>query len=219
MMANSLPGFLDTIEADVRRLEPLLLYWPPLLPTLNAARNFVQHFCRDFGFEYTGWPGVEMGKFRLYVHFNTAKHALEAGKFRVKEQPDAAALGKTGRAEEKNGHERGQEEGVGLHDAGVELWSKRIKMSTAPYAMHGKSSFNARATVREDTVTIDDQTSFTSDVTAADAFDDGAPRSTTSIHQVRNPFEQLEERLARVREKFETIEFQTEGKQDPFKVS
>lgn len=50
---------------------------------LNEARNFVHDWCYDNRFRYTGWEGVEPRKYRLFVHFNAAKYALQRGLFRV----------------------------------------------------------------------------------------------------------------------------------------
>lgn len=50
---------------------------------LNAARNHVGRICADNNFKYNYHPGIEEQKFRCYVHFNAAKYAWQAGKFRL----------------------------------------------------------------------------------------------------------------------------------------
>jgi hypothetical protein len=57
--------------------------WPPRFIDLNAAHNHVQQVCYAMYFRYTYHPDVEKRRFRLYVHFNTAKYALSDGKFKV----------------------------------------------------------------------------------------------------------------------------------------
>lgn len=62
---------------------PIIRSWPSTFTDLNAARNFVQHCCGNNRFRYAGWPDVEQRKYRLFVHFNTAKYALQKGLFKV----------------------------------------------------------------------------------------------------------------------------------------
>jgi|SRR5690242_6902248 len=63
---------------------PLIRSWPSPFTDLNAARNFVQQWCNNNRFDYAGWPDVKLHKYRLFVHFNTAKYALRKGLFKVK---------------------------------------------------------------------------------------------------------------------------------------
>lgn len=68
---------------DIARLKKLIRTWPTTFPHLNEARNFVQDWCYQHYFRYTGWHDVDLRKFRLFVHFNTAKYALQEGVIKV----------------------------------------------------------------------------------------------------------------------------------------
>jgi hypothetical protein len=163
-----------------------------------------------------------MQYFRLYVNFNAAKHAFQAGKFTLEEQPDAAALGRTmktirGRETEKKRSGLGQEEGsVDSEDTVVESGGKRRKVETALDGMRSASSLKQSLPVAEKSGNTNPSTFSTA---TAKLIDDIRPRSTTSINTALNPFEQLEERLSRIEEKVEEIEAKPELKKDPFKVS
>jgi hypothetical protein len=208
----------ETVESDIHRLTPLILSWPPVFPILNTVRNFVQHFCLEFYFKYTGWPDLEMSKFRLYMHFNTTKYAFQAGKFMLEENPDAWAVDRAGKRRDGKGGEREvkvereKEEGsMGSEDTVVELVLERIKVSTAPYGMRSARSFDARSpNSTKPSSTVISSTNIINDIT---------PQATISIDMALNPFDQLKERLARIEGKVEEIGFKPKVEEGPFKIS
>jgi hypothetical protein len=79
---------LGAIESDIARLSLLTptSFWPTSFVDLNVARNFVGRFCYDNKFRYTGWPDLELHRYRMFVNFNMAKYAYRNGEFGIKEQ-------------------------------------------------------------------------------------------------------------------------------------
>jgi len=94
------------IERDIKRLNAVLPSWPSSFHGLNAARNYVRQFCYVLRFEYTGHPNVELHIFKLYVHFNTAKHAYKAGKFALDEDGEAMRVAGVGQVKRGGDGER-----------------------------------------------------------------------------------------------------------------
>ena len=75
---------LAAVEADIRRLLPLVPYWPSHLSGIEDALVHVDSVARWKGFTYTRFEGVEQERFRRYVKFNTVRHAYEDGRFDMK---------------------------------------------------------------------------------------------------------------------------------------
>ena len=69
------------VQADIDRIESTISEWPPFFPTLNHAKAHVQRLSLAVGFKYGEFPGIPAHRFRMYVDFNTARNAYEAGKF------------------------------------------------------------------------------------------------------------------------------------------
>jgi hypothetical protein len=78
--ASLAPGLSlrETVDKDVERLTLLLPQWPAFV-SVNAARNHVSRVAARVRFQYTGWNKVEMRRYRLLVHYYTAKRAFDAG--------------------------------------------------------------------------------------------------------------------------------------------
>ncbi|KAH7079581.1 hypothetical protein FB567DRAFT_418616, partial [Paraphoma chrysanthemicola] len=71
----------EAVEANIQRLTPLLPSRPHVFTNLSAARDHVRHVASEIGFKYIHHPGVETWKFEMWVNFNTARRAFEAGMF------------------------------------------------------------------------------------------------------------------------------------------
>jgi hypothetical protein len=69
------------VGADIKRIGSTISEWPRFFPTLNHAKAHVQRLSRAVGFKYAEFPGIPAQRFRMFVDFNTARHAYEAGKF------------------------------------------------------------------------------------------------------------------------------------------
>jgi hypothetical protein len=78
--ASLAPGLTlrETVDKDVERLLPLLPHWPAFV-SVNAARNHVSRVAVRQRFQYTGWSKVEMRRYRMMVHYYTAKRAFDEG--------------------------------------------------------------------------------------------------------------------------------------------
>ncbi|KAI4687096.1 uncharacterized protein J4E84_005467 [Alternaria hordeiaustralica] len=75
------PALRAAVEADIRRLLPLVPYWPSYFPGVEDALVHVDGVARWKDFTYTRFEGVEQERFRRYVKFNTVRHAYEDGHF------------------------------------------------------------------------------------------------------------------------------------------
>ncbi|KAH6882400.1 hypothetical protein BKA58DRAFT_464364 [Alternaria rosae] len=82
-------GLLDrsalraAVEADIRRLLPLVPYWPSHFAGVKDALVHVNGVARWKGFAYTEFEGVSADKFQRYVNYNTVRHAFEDGRFEM----------------------------------------------------------------------------------------------------------------------------------------
>jgi hypothetical protein len=191
---NSLPQ--AAIEADVSRLLPLLS-WPPTFPTLNSARNFVQNHCYATCFSYTGWEDVEIYRFRLFVHFNTAKEAYKKGVFGVSVVPDARALGEGGR--------RGEE-------AGAKKEMERNGETVVAVVGEESKAFTVKVDGGMSTLTITDT------LGSLDPSSSSSPAVPLIDIPPSDPFGALEERLSGSKERVEVLQHAPAAKEDPFKV-
>ena len=72
---------LAAVEADIRRLLPLVPYWPSHFSGVEDALIHVDGVARWKDFTYTRFEGVEQERFWRYVRFNTVRHAFEDGRF------------------------------------------------------------------------------------------------------------------------------------------
>lgn len=77
-------------------------FWPQAFTDLNEARNFIQKYCYETRFRYTGWPNLVAQRYRLFVHYNAAKYALADGKFKIERETPEAKPGKEQLQEKKD---------------------------------------------------------------------------------------------------------------------
>jgi hypothetical protein len=74
----------DAIESHIARLMSRIGPWPAFFAGVTAAQRWIGSVVdlRDVYFE-----GVEEGRFRGYVTYNTARRAWEGGSFKIRDVP------------------------------------------------------------------------------------------------------------------------------------
>ncbi|KAF1941046.1 hypothetical protein EJ02DRAFT_423389 [Clathrospora elynae] len=202
-----------TIEADIKRLTPLIFAWPASFPSLNDARNFVQRFCNDVRFRYTGWLGVDLQRFKLFVHFNTAKLAHWAGKFTI-QGPDTVGMSKAEAVVTRKA-----DAAVRL----IEAIAKTRGKKTSEKEEDSEDTLTELDNEHVEVMGVDELTKHlkdspaTSTANTAVMVNNISPRSTASAMQVLNSFQQVEESLEELEKKVELVESAPVAKEDPFK--
>ncbi|KAF1363614.1 hypothetical protein EJ07DRAFT_152403 [Lizonia empirigonia] len=97
----------DAIEHDVYYFLSFVprSFWPQAFTDLNEARNFIQKYCYETKFRYTGWPNLVAQRYRLFVHYNAAKYALADGMFKIEQETPETKPAKEELQEKKDGND------------------------------------------------------------------------------------------------------------------
>jgi hypothetical protein len=86
---------LGAVEAGVKIAQAAVgNRYPKSFPHINVARAHVRQICEEKKLEFKTVSGVAPKQLAMYVQYNTARQAYEAGKFTLDEKPDTPYRGK-----------------------------------------------------------------------------------------------------------------------------
>ena len=198
--------------------------WPRSFENLGAAREHVRRVCYSVRFKYNHHPGVAPYRFEMFVNFNTARHAFEAGKFecahptvgpgRVSLAPKTGCGASVGIAQRST---MAVTRRPSPARSSVQSKSKLFDVSAAPYTYSSTvpRHSDARSDMRE---------SVSEDSSRSGSNSSAATPSTSSFVpsiELAQDFDliDLREEMPEAAKKLDKIEVKAKVKVDPFEVS
>jgi hypothetical protein len=82
------------VEAGVKLVHAVIDQYPKSFQHINGARAYVKKVCQENGLKFQTVEGTAPKQLAMYVHYNTARQAYEAGEFDLLEKPDTPYKGK-----------------------------------------------------------------------------------------------------------------------------